>query len=75
MQAAQQFSPYNYHGSSMDEITRNHPHNNIIMMLDGGGGSTAGGQQSNGGGANLNINGSILNSNTKNRDHYLQGKV
>ncbi|TNV84968.1 hypothetical protein FGO68_gene3688 [Halteria grandinella] len=63
--AAQQFSPYNYHGSSMDEITRNHPHNNIIMMLDGGGGSTAAGQASN----------SKANANCINNGNYQQNKV
>ena len=55
----------------MDEITRNHPHNNIIMMHEAGGGSLAPAQQNNGvaNGNSIN-NGSILNSNTKNRDHY-----
>lgn len=34
----------------MDEITRNHSHNNIIMMPDGaGGGTTASGKQVSGG--------------------------
>lgn len=70
--AAQQFSPYNYHGSSMDEITRNHhQHHNIIMIGMGADNQNVQVQQSNT--VQTTSNSVILN--TKSREQQLQSKL